>query len=414
MTATGRTRISRAMHEDGPNITGFTDENALPTTASKSKSRRKSGRKHRDKRSRDYHRRMTNSQSDSDLLSDAISEIKKNTPGLDENAFPTATAPNDPTYDSSSSSDSLTSAEFKNILATRRRFKKLSRQRATHRSNRKPSVLQGISSDSDDYTTCLYNDLTGHQIRSSKSTSVVSAKTFSSWWRENGTKWQGPTYDSKYPFNSWKQDWGRLLDVDFPYFEAVPTPPQQRDWFWDTCGPQVRQHRHSIIHAGEKAKILRLRSHVPVYGALEMIAVVHWFFYPEEETAARITEWNSLTFTSAGEKLLERWSTFYFYLRNFQYTLPADMHTPTTLYLKLLTIVDNQPWWQHPLQVLELLGRDPDKIYNLSRSCISTWIRSSGHRQVPSILPANPPPTPTVSFATPTTVPEPPTSPPPR
>lgn len=118
------------------------------------------------------------------------------------------------------------------------------------------------------------------------------------------------------------------------------------------------------------ANILRLCGTTPRYVALEMIAAVHLFCYPEEETAARITEWNGLEFKSAGDSLSERWSSFYFYLRNFQCPLLTDMHSVTIIYLKLLPIVDQQPWWKHPLQVLELLGRDHDKMHNLSRSCI--------------------------------------------
>lgn len=391
MKSSGRNRISRSVY--------------VEKDVSPHKTRRKTGQKHRDKRARDYAKaKRTSSYSQSDSDSDSEKE-SKTFKASSQNQHMTAAPQDDHSHDSSSSSDVNDLDKLRKVLASKRRLKQMARKRST----RSP-----ISSDSDDYTDQLDQDLHGSIQRSSKLESKVSAKSFSTWWRENGTKWQGPTYDAKYPFNSWKQDWGRLLDLDSPYFESVPTPAQQRAWFWDTCGPQVRQHRHSIIEAGEKAKLLRLRSGVPNYGAIELIAAVHLFCYPEEETAARITEWNSLNFVSTGEKLLERWSTFYFYLRNFQYTLPSDMHTPTTLYLKLLTVVDKQPWWQHPLQVLELLGRDPDKIYNMSRSCISTWIRSSGNLRVPAVLPPNPPSTPTVSFATSSTNADPPSSPPPR
>lgn len=158
---------------------------------------------------------------------------------------------------------------------------------------------------SDDYTNALHTDFSGRALRTRNATEV-SANIFSSFWKDNGTKWHGLTYDSKYPFNGWKQDWGRLLDVDPPYFESVHTLSQKRAWFWDTCGPQVRQHRHCIIQASERTNILRLRGTTPSFGALEMIAAVHLFFYPEEEIAARIAEWNSLEFKSAGEKFLER------------------------------------------------------------------------------------------------------------
>lgn len=44
-----------------------------------------------------------------------------------------------------------------------------------------------------------------------------------------------------------------------------------------------------------------------------MISAVHLFFYLEKETAARISDWNDFQFHSAGDKLLEGWSTFFFY-----------------------------------------------------------------------------------------------------
>lgn len=131
-----------------------------------------------------------------------------------------------------------------------------------------------------------------------------------------------------------------------------------------------------------------------------MITAVHLFFYLEEETAARISKWNSLSFTFSGRKRLEGWSTFYFYLRNFQFTLPTDMHTPATLYLRILTIIDGKPSWKHPLQVLKLLGRYPNKICKLSRSYISKGIRSCVNQLWPLNLPNNPPSTPTARFET--------------
>lgn len=106
----------------------------------------------------------------------------------------------------------------------------------------------------------------------------------------------------------------------------------------------------SFIHKGRReGQVITIREIIPSYGALKMIAAVHLFCYSEEKTAARISKWISLTFKSAGKNLFECWYTIYFYLRKFQYTLPTDMHSKTTLYLKLLSIVDRQIWWQHPL-----------------------------------------------------------------
>lgn len=74
--------------------------------------------------------------------------------------------------------------------------------------------------------------------------------------------------------------------------------------------PSMRQHRHSTVQVGEMANILRVRGTALSYGALEMIAVVHLFCYPKEETTALIAEWNGLESSSLVISFFEWYSSF--------------------------------------------------------------------------------------------------------
>ena len=416
LEAKGRARVSRrAIVSDAgadlkqPNVetvgdvetvkNGDTDWECAETLNAKQRRRfaRKTGEKYRKKREADRQKKLRQYE-ESDF-----SDIFMNS---DPRSFGNADDPSE-----GSDSDKSENAAVRLSLARDLAARRLMRRKARHRQ------IPSFNTNNDDYTNALHEDLTGESLHRPARISLVRAKDFSAWWKDNGTKWKGPTFDIKYPFHSWKCDWARLLDVNSPYFESVPTLSQQRSWFWDTVGAQVKQHRDAIVEAGKKSNLLKSVGGRPIYGAMELIAAVHTFCYPDEETAARLSEWNKIEFKSEGNQLLEKWAGFYFYLKNFQMTLPKEMHSPSTLYLKLLTIVDAQPWWQHPLQMIEMIGRDPDKIYNVSRSCISAWIRSSGPDRVPNVaLPRRPPATPTVSFATSADaeIPEPPRSPPPK
>lgn len=212
------------MAKDGADIDKAPD--LVPDAVPSSKSRRKSGNKHRDKSSRDYaRRRYMQSQYDSYFANSECSAdtYKVRIHFKATQNFSLNVPNNEPCGDSSSSSSSSEYLSFaREIMAALRRQKNVARQIAPHRNDRRPR------SESDDYTAALHKDLTSYQPCNSKSNATVSEKRFSRRWRENGTNWQGPSYDSKYSFNGWKQDWGRLLDHESPYLEAVPTLTQQR------------------------------------------------------------------------------------------------------------------------------------------------------------------------------------------
>lgn len=197
MSTIGRNLINRisrdvrirysALDEDGSDLTDLLQRDS--TAASAAKPRRTMGKKHKDKRSRDYVRHWTHSQSDSDFSNDSCSNYTKN--ARPQKA--TKDGDNGPSDDPIISSDSISSA--RTAIDALRRVKKLQSQRAPRYNDWLHISKRG------DYKSALNNDLTGHQPWNSKSTAVVSAKNIFIWWKEDGTKWKGPTYDSKYPFN---------------------------------------------------------------------------------------------------------------------------------------------------------------------------------------------------------------------
>lgn len=255
---TGRTRISRDFHCSSTRAHNLaksdpaSDLGPASHKAPHSRLRRKSGQKYLAERSRDYERRLARSQSEDDIFPYYSPQVNDNTSNTGNNGK----------SDSSASPSSSSGSKTRPAYAAQMDRKRRPRQRSGRRKARLPGY------DSDDYTKLLRKDLTVHSRRNPRRSSQASAKIFSSWWKDNVTKWPGPIYDSEYPFNVWEQDCGRLLDANSPYLESVPTEPQQRAWFWDTCGLQFRQDRHSIIQNGERAHVLRIRNGSPLYSAI--------------------------------------------------------------------------------------------------------------------------------------------------
>lgn len=72
-------------------------------------------------------------------------------------------------------------------------------------------------------------------------------------------------------------------------------------------------------------------------------------------------------------------------------------------YIKALSIVNKQPWWERNLMLIQQFERDPERSYDAARSRLLTWLQNGGDRigdLRPSSQPTRPHGTPKVSFNT--------------
>lgn len=164
----GRTRISQGLHNiyallnrSDESISdnfpvGDSDQNSYPDSTFQ---RRKTGHKHRAKRSRDFARRTAQSQFDEDIF-DPLHQYKQS------NRTPTTGAPMSP---SARSSNSGTASDAQQAFDSIMDFKRSRRQRSRCSKIRLPD------SESDEYTNALHTDLTRRALRTRHTTNITEA-----------------------------------------------------------------------------------------------------------------------------------------------------------------------------------------------------------------------------------------------